>query len=76
MDAYLEEELYDLVTYCIQNPNASDFESNKHRVQEIGKELHTDGGVDAMENIFFLIEFRIKKRLAKMQGCIVHGGMI
>ena len=39
-------------------------------------ELHTDGGVDAMENILFLIEFRIKKRLAKMQGCIVHGGMI
>ena len=76
MDAYLEEELYDLITYCIQNPNASDFESKKHRIQEIGKELHTDGGVGAIENILFLIEFRIKKRLAKMQGCIVHGGMI
>jgi hypothetical protein len=52
LDAYLEEELYDLVTYCIQNPNASDFESKKHRVQEIGKELHT-------------IKFRIKEEIGK-----------
>jgi hypothetical protein len=27
MDAYLQEELYDIVTYNIQNPNAADFES-------------------------------------------------
>jgi hypothetical protein len=38
LNAYLEEELYDLITYCMQNPNASDFESKKHRVQEIGKD--------------------------------------
>jgi hypothetical protein len=50
LDAYLEEQLYDLITYCIQNPNALDFESKKHRIQEIGKELYADGGVDAMEN--------------------------
>ena len=32
MDAYLEEELYDILTYCIQNPDAPDFESKKkHR---------------------------------------------
>ena len=29
MDAYLEEELYDILTYCIQNPQASDFENQK-----------------------------------------------
>jgi hypothetical protein len=29
MDAYLEEELYDILTYCIQNPEASDFETKK-----------------------------------------------
>ncbi len=63
MDAYLEEELYDLITYCIQNPNASDFELKKKRVQEIGKELYADGGVDAMENIFYPIEFRIKDEI-------------
>jgi len=28
-------------------------------------ELHTDGGVDAMENIFFPIEFRIKEEIGK-----------
>ncbi len=63
MNAHLEEELYDLITYCIQNPNASDFELQKNRVQEIGKELYADGGVDAMENIFYPIEFRIKEEI-------------
>ena len=38
MDAYLEEELYDILTYCIQNPEASDFETKKQRVSMIGKE--------------------------------------
>ena len=65
MDAYLEEELYDLISYCIQNPNALDFESKKQRVQEIGKELYADGGVDAMENIFYPIEFRVKEEIGK-----------
>lgn len=63
MDAYLEEELYDHITFCVQNPNASDFELKKKRVREIGKELYTDGGVDAMENIFYPIEFRIKEEI-------------
>ena len=65
MNAYLEEELYDLITYCIQNPNASDLESKKQRVQEIGKELYVDGGVDAMENIFYPIEIRVKEEIGK-----------
>jgi len=65
LDAYLEEELYDLLTYCIQNPNGSVFESKKQRVVEIGKELYADGGVDAMENIFYPIEFRIKEEITK-----------
>jgi hypothetical protein len=65
LDAYLEEELYDLITYCVQNPNASDIESKKQRVKEIGKELYTDGGVDAMENIFYPIEFRIKEEIGQ-----------
>jgi hypothetical protein len=30
MDAYLEEELYDALTYSIQNPNASYFESKNN----------------------------------------------
>ena len=65
MNAYLEEELYDLITYCIQNPKALDLESKKKRVQEIGNEVYVDGGVDAMENIFYPIEVRIKEEIGK-----------
>ena len=65
MDAYLEEELYDILTYCIQNPNVSDFESKKKRIEDIGRELYTDGGTDAMENMFYSIEFRIKDEIGK-----------
>ena len=64
MDAYLEE-LYDLITYCIQNPNASDFEVKRQRVEEIGRELYADDGVDAMENMFYPIEFRVKQEIGK-----------
>jgi hypothetical protein len=40
LDAYLEEELYDNLTYCIQNSKAADFEIKrkvipKHLEQEI-----------------------------------------
>jgi len=65
MDAYLEEELYDILTYCIQNPNAFDFEAKKQRVFMIGKELHNDGEIDAMENMFYSIEFRVKEEIGK-----------
>jgi hypothetical protein len=65
LDAYQEEELYDLITYCIEDPTALDFESKKQRVQEIGKELYADGGLDAMENIFYPIEFRVKEEIGK-----------
>ena len=65
MDAYLGEELYDILTYCIQNPKAFDSEAKKQRVFMIGKELHNDGGIDAMENMFYSIEFRVKEEIDK-----------
>jgi hypothetical protein len=65
LDAYLEEELYDLFTYCIQNPAASDFEIKKQRVKEIGRDLHEDGGSDAMENMFYSLEIRIREEIGK-----------
>ena len=65
MDAYLEEELIDLFTYYLQNPNASDLETKKQRVKEIGKELFNDGGTDAMENMFYSVEIRIKEESGK-----------
>jgi hypothetical protein len=63
VDAYLEEELYDLLTFCIQNPDSPDLADKKERVIEIGRELHDDGGIDAMENMFFSIEHRIKDEI-------------
>ncbi len=72
MDAYLEEELYDLLTYCAQNPDASDFNSKKQRVEDIGKELYADGGSDAMENMFYSIEFRIKEEIKKDAHSFLH----
>lgn len=65
MDAYLEEELYDNLIYCIQNPNATDSGSKRKRAEEIGKELFSDGGIDAMENMFYSIEFRVKDEIGK-----------
>jgi hypothetical protein len=65
LDAYLEEELYDLLTYCLQNPQASDFASKEGRVREIGRELYSDGGADALENMFFSIEHRIKEEIGR-----------
>ena len=63
MDAYLEEELYDLLIYCIQNTKTSDFAAKKERIREIGRELYADGGADALENMFFSIEHRIKEEI-------------
>ena len=65
MDFMLEEEMIDLITFCLQNPNSSEVEQKKKRLEEIGKELHADGGVDAMENFFFVIENRIKEEINK-----------
>lgn len=65
MDFMLEEELIDLMTYCLQNPNSEDVEEKKNRISEIGKELYNDGGLDALENFFFVLENRIKEEIKK-----------
>jgi hypothetical protein len=65
LDAYLEEELYDTLVYCIQNPEAVDLENKRKRAEEIGKELFSDGGVDSMENLFYSIEFRVKDEIGQ-----------
>lgn len=65
MDFILEEELIDLMTYCLQNPNSEDVEEKKNRISEIGKELYNDGGLDALENFFFVLENRIKEEIKK-----------
>lgn len=62
MDAYLEEELFDLIIFCLQADESSpEYKAKKNRISEIGKEVYQDGGSDAMENMFFAIQNRIKE---------------
>ena len=44
MDAMLEEEMIDLITFCLQNPDSDEVEGKKSRISEIGKDLYLDGG--------------------------------
>lgn len=62
----LEEEMIDLVTFCMQHdPEAKQYPEKKERVYEIGKELFADGGIDAMENMYYAIEQRITEEIKK-----------
>lgn len=65
MDAMLEEEMIDLITFCLQNPDSDEVEGKKSRISEIGKDLYLDGGVDAMETMFFAIQNRITEEIGK-----------
>ncbi|MDA0756960.1 MAG: hypothetical protein O3C04_00925 [Crenarchaeota archaeon] len=65
MDFMLEEEMIDLLTFCLQNPSSDIVVSKKSRFQEIGKELFDDGGVDAMENFFFVVDNRIQGEIGQ-----------
>ena len=65
MDAMLEEELIDLLTFCLQNPDSGDIGSKKSLISEIGKKLFSDGGIDALENMFFVVRNRIKEEIGK-----------
>ena len=65
MDFLLEEEMIDILTFCLQNPHSDEVKSKKGRLKEIGSELINDGGVDAMENFFFVVENRIIGEIEK-----------
>ena len=65
MDFMLEEELIDLMTFCLQNPESSEISEKHKRISEIGKELYDDGGVDALENFFFVLKNRITEEIEK-----------
>ena len=45
MDFMLEEELIDLMTFCLQNSESAEVVEKKNRILEIGKEMYADGGV-------------------------------
>lgn len=59
MDFILEEEMIDLVTFCMQNPQDKTVDLKKQRIKEIGQQIYSDGGLDALENMFFAIKNRI-----------------
>ena len=63
MDFMLEEELIDLFTFCLQNPQSSEIESKKSRIKEIGKEIFDNGGFNGMENIYFAVENRVEAEI-------------
>ena len=65
MDFMLEEELMDLMTFCLQNPESQEVTEKKKRITEIGHELFLDGGVDALENFFFSLKNRIIQEIEK-----------
>ena len=65
MDFMLEEELIDLFTFCLQNPDSPEVETKKTRISEVGKELFLDGGIDALENFWFAISNRIEGEIEK-----------
>ena len=65
MDFLLEEELMDLMTFCLQHPESSEISEKKKRITEIGKELFLDGGIDALDNFFFSLKNRIIQEIEK-----------
>ncbi len=65
MDFMLEEELIDLITFCLQSPDSVEVAEKKKRITEVGNELYADGGIDALENFFFVIKNRITEEIGK-----------
>ena len=65
MDFMLEEELIDLMTFCLQTPDSPEVSEKKKRIAEIGKDLYADGGLDALENFFFVLKNRIMQEIEK-----------
>ena len=65
MDFMLEEELIDLMTFCLQNPDSPEVSDKHKRITEIGHELFADGGVDALENFSFVLKNRITEEIEK-----------
>jgi len=61
----LEEELIDLMTFCLQNADSIEIDDKHKRITEIGHELFADGGVDALENFFFVLKNRIIQEIEK-----------
>ena len=65
MDMMLEEELIDLMTFCLQNPDSTELKEKHGRIIRIGQEIYVDGGDDAIENFSFVLKNRITQEIEK-----------
>ena len=65
MDFMLEEELIDLMTFYLQNPDSAEVSDKHKRITEIGHELFADGGIDALEKFSFVLKNRIIEEIEK-----------
>jgi hypothetical protein len=65
MDFMLEEELLDLMTFCLQNSESGEILEKHKKITEIGQQLYDDGGIDALENFFFVLKNRITEEIGK-----------
>lgn len=72
MDFMLEEELLDLMTFCLQDPDSAEISDKHKRITEIGHELYNDGGIDALENFFFVVKNRITEEIKKDPSPMRH----
>ena len=61
----LEEELLDLMTFCLQNLESEEIPEKHKKITEIGQQLYDDGGIDALENFFFVLKNRITEEIGK-----------
>ncbi|ABK78415.1 hypothetical protein CENSYa_1805 [Cenarchaeum symbiosum A] len=65
MDFMLEEELFDLMEFCLKSPDSPEAGEKKGRITEIGRELFDDGGADALVNFFFALKNRLVEETGK-----------
>ena len=65
MDMMLEEELIDLMTFCLQNSDSIEINEKHSRITEIGGDIYADGGADAIENFSFVLKNRIIQEIEK-----------
>ncbi len=70
----LDEELIDLMTFCLQNPDSVVVYEKHKRITEIGHELYADGGVDALENFFCVKkQNHTRNRKRSIHQCVRYG---
>ena len=65
MDMMLEEELIDLMTFCLQNSDSIEINEKHSRITEIGGDIYADGSADAIENFSFVLKNRIIQEIEK-----------